>query len=342
MMTTWSIHSEFVKAEVQSLGAMLGPAWFRIGRTEVQPFAIAPWWQDSGPEYDALPKILQRLRGEWPCVPFGIERAPGDLPADWEGQGEGDLLISPQPHGLSSNAEWELLERADDRIELALEYPKSHPVRRLVRSVRASSARPELEMTLQIQMRVPCALPIGIHPIFRLPGIPRRALLELGEQTRAWTPPIPLDPRVARFRLGVRGVPLNRIPLIDGAEDITRLPVPYAAEEIVLATGHSGLATLTNCDERYAVTVVWDPKVFPACQLWLSNRGRDYYPWNSRFLAVGIEPVCAAFDFGIAPSRRRSNPLWQAGIACTADLSPTRLFETSYRIAVAQVDDGSR
>ena len=72
-MTNWTIQSQFVQAQVQSLGAMLGPAWFSIGGRTVQPFAIAPWAEDSGPEYRQLPNLLKRLRGEWACVPFGIE-----------------------------------------------------------------------------------------------------------------------------------------------------------------------------------------------------------------------------------------------------------------------------
>jgi hypothetical protein len=83
-------------------------------------------------------------------------------------------------------------------------------------------------------------------------------------------------------------------------ENITRLPLPYAAY-----------------------------------QLWLSNRGRDAYPWDKRFLALGIEPVCAAFDLGTRVSQHRANPLWQAGVPCTVALAPSQSFETTYSIAVS-------
>src|SRR5512146_895052 len=116
-MTTWTIQSKFVKAQVQSLGAMLGPAWFSIGGRIIQPFAVAPWGDDSGPEYLRLPNILKRLRGEWVCVPFGIEGGGRRLPRDWLPiQAPADL--EPLPHGRSSNAEWQLAEIRGDRLEL--------------------------------------------------------------------------------------------------------------------------------------------------------------------------------------------------------------------------------
>lgn len=324
-----------MRAQVQSLGAMLGPAWFRLGEREVQPFAVAPWASDSGEQYDRLPGILRRLRGEWPCVPYGIERFPGELPHQWAPEDENELQWTPEPHGRSSNAEWTLWELASDRIELTIEYPEPHPVRTLTRRICASAERPELEMSLRIEVRASCSLPIGLHPTLRLPSAPRSALLQFAAGVQAWTSPVPLEPHVTRFRPGVRGASLTQIPSIDGTEDITKLPLPYPAEEIVLVTGHSGRATLIDQQSAYAVTIAWDAEVFPACQLWLSNRGREYYPWNGRFLALGVEPVRAAFDLGTRASQRRSNPLSLAGTPCTQDMSPTQPFDTTYRIAVA-------
>lgn len=55
---------------VQRLGAMLAPVTFLLadGR-QASPMHIAPW--SSDPEAETLPGILRKLRGEWPCVPFG-------------------------------------------------------------------------------------------------------------------------------------------------------------------------------------------------------------------------------------------------------------------------------
>ena len=57
---------------VESLGGMVGPTVFVLpdGR-QIAPFQIAPWADEAGTE--DIPPILQRLRGEWPCVPFGSD-----------------------------------------------------------------------------------------------------------------------------------------------------------------------------------------------------------------------------------------------------------------------------
>lgn len=334
-MTTWTIQSKFVKAQVQSLGAMLGPAWFSLGGRNVQPFAIAPWADDSGPEYRRLPGLLKRLRGEWACVPFGIEGDGRQLPPDWLAT-EAAADLEPLPHGLSSNAEWQLAAIYDDRVELSLSYPEPHPVSLLKRTLYASDMLPRLDVGLTIEVRKSCELPLGVHPTFNLPAEPRQAVLTLGGSPHAWTPPVPLESVIGRFRSDVRGVPLDRIPLLNGGfEDITRLPLPYAEEEIVLVPGVSGEAVLRNLAAEYTVALSWDARVFPACQLWLSNCGRSAYPWSSRFRALAIEPVCAAFDFGTAVSRQRGNPLWRAGVPCTVSLSADEPFETSYCIVVS-------
>ncbi len=337
-MKTWTIQSRYVRAEIQSLGAMLGPAWFYVGDSHIQPFAVAPWSGQSGAEYDRLPRVLRRLRGEWPCVPFGIERALENLPEEWCAPKLVTEWPRPDshPHGLSANADWELAAHTGDRIDLFLNCPAPYPVRLLRRTIQASAIAAKLEIRLQIEARSSCALPLGLHATFSLPTGPRKAALSFGSTPQAWTSPVPLEPDLPRFRSDVRAVPLDRIPLITGSEeDITRLPLPYPAEEIVLVTNHSGYATLSDLDGLYTVKITWDPRVFPACQVWLSNYGRRRHPWNGRFLAVGIEPVCAAFDLGVDISSNRRNPLWRAGIPSTCTLSAARSFETNYAIEVA-------
>lgn len=134
---------------------MPGPAWFSVNGGSVQPFAIAPWGQDSGPEHRRLPNILKNLRGEWVCVPFGIEGGGRRLPGDWppiEEPGDFESL----PHGRSSNAEWQLAATRGDRLDLILTYPEPQPVRLLRRSIWASDREPRLHMSLMVEVRRAC------------------------------------------------------------------------------------------------------------------------------------------------------------------------------------------
>ncbi|MFV2033599.1 MAG: hypothetical protein ACC631_00560 [Halocynthiibacter sp.] len=80
--------------------------------------------------------------------------------------------------------------------------------------------------------------------------------------------------------------------------DISRLPLEVDTEELVITLVETGEARLINHADKIETRLNWDADVFPQCLLWLSNRGRSAFPWNTRFCAVGIEPIAAAFDLG--------------------------------------------
>jgi len=149
------------EATMQSLGAMLAPIVFRLpsGR-EVQPMQIAPWADEAGGE--ELPGVLRRLRGEWPCVPFGV--TPDRSPSDWPQH------LRPEPdeeaHGHGSNHEWQL----DGALVARIAYPAASPVVRLERRVAPVIGEARVDIELTIVARRGCRLPIGLHPTFRLPA----------------------------------------------------------------------------------------------------------------------------------------------------------------------------
>src|SRR6476620_7496098 len=105
---------------VQRLGAMLAPVTFILadGR-QVSPMHIAPWAGEPGAE--ALPGVLRRLRGEWPCVPFGYSVPAEGFAAEWA------LSILPgspdeEVHGHSSNHDWRWEDSSDASLRLSMEY----------------------------------------------------------------------------------------------------------------------------------------------------------------------------------------------------------------------------
>jgi hypothetical protein len=334
-MQSWTIASPLVSADVQALGGMMGPARFRLGEREVSPLAVAPWAGEAGAK--ELPGILQRLRGEWACVPFGIAGGR-DLPPGWEPQGGGDEPDS-LPHGVSSNGEWTALDIAPARITLEIVYPASHPIERLRRTIVAASDAPCLDFTLEIVPRRDCVLPIGIHPTFALPGNIGDCRLVLDPGASLWTPPAPVEPGISRMAVDARDVPLTAVPLAAGGTvDASRLPLATATEELLLATHANGRARLECSSAGYAATLTWDRDVFASCMLWISNRGRTAYPWSGRHLALGIEPVTAAFDLGTAVSANQANPLAAAGVSTARQFYAGERVVTRYAIAVEPLD----
>jgi hypothetical protein len=317
-------------ASVQSLGGMLGPVTFLLpdGR-QVSPLHVAPWF--DAPDRKAQPPILQELRGEWPCVPFGAD-VPRNLPEGWSANGE-SYDQPGVPHGHSSNVEWEFTEVSPERIEMTCEYPDVHPIRRLTRVIAADTKAPALEITLKVEVHRHCHLPIGLHPTLRLP-LEGQARLVPPRFREGRVFPLDVEPGQGLLAPGATFVSLDRLPGRNGGhQSLLDLPLPENTEELVQLCGVDGGFGLRH-PGGWTVTLDWNREHFPSTLLWVSNRGRAYAPWNSRHVALGVEPVCAAFDLGTAVSTAR-NPISAGGTATAYEFHPDRAFVTRYRIGAS-------
>ncbi len=332
---TWRFASDFVQGEVQSLGGMLGPVSFDLGGRLVQPFAIAPWADEEDEEHRRLPGILQRLRGEWPCVPFGIDAPRPDLPEDWRPpRGMEGAVVDSFPHGFASNHHWRLLKAGRRSVTIGIDYPEGHAIGRLVRTVTAAVDSAALDLALEIHARHDCRVPVGLHPVYKLPERPRRLHLDLAEQSRSWTFPLEVEAGRTALRPDQRDAPPNALLSREGdLIDIRTLPLPGESEDLVLLTGLGGSISFTYPDLGYSIVQTWNAAHFPACCLWISAGGRRFYPWSGRFRGLGVEPVAAPFDLGPATAAAGSDPLCRSGVPTSIALTAAEPFRTEYRIA---------
>lgn len=322
------------KAWIEPLGAMLGPVEFALpGGAVASPLAVGPWGDDSGPDYDAMPGLMQRLRGEWPCVPFGAPDRPVDLPERWsvgapvDGAGE-DF------HGFSSHNVWDIETVAPGHVRCSIDYPAGHAIARLVRDIRGVPGKPEIELTLTVEARADIRLPIALHPIFSLPGAAGGTRIDPGPFAKGWTFPGVVEPGVSRLLSDAEFDDLTAVPAAGGAIDLSALPLDFDTEELVQLSGVGGRVTLSNPDAGFAAWLEFDPEVFSGVVMWISNRGRRAYPWNGRFTAVGIEPVRAAFDLGPVVGCAPDNPMAAAGFPTAQTFDAAHTFSTTYRIGV--------
>lgn len=314
---------------VEDLGGMLGPTLFVLadGR-QVAPFQVAPWANDT---VEDLPGILKRLRGEWPCVPFGFD-ADRAAAGGWPGS-LAATNVDPLPHGHSSNNSWRFESAADGSISLSIDYPDAHPIRGLRRTVTPDPSATALDFVLEIDVRADCILPLGLHPSFRLPQKPGAMRIEVGSAVTGMTFPAPVDAS-SIFKQGALLEPWHDVPLIAGGRlDIRQVPLPQATEEVVQLLDMPGHAALWNSAEGYRVKLSWNPDHYPSALLWFSNRGRNFAPWNGRHLALGLEPICSAFDLGQQISAA-DNPISRRGVATARQFYAGERFMTHYRIAV--------
>jgi hypothetical protein len=314
---------------VESLGGMLGATSFVLpdGR-QVAPLQIAPWGNEPGGEN--LPGILRRLRGEWPCVPFGsdADRAPM---GDWPGSHSASTVDS-FPHGFGANNNWTFVEGGTG-IALSIAYPDDHPIASLERRVTPDANAAALDFELVINVRQDCELPLGLHPCFRLPAKPGAMHIEVGADVSGATFPIATDAS-SIFQQDQFLPHWNDVPLLDGSRlDVSRLPLPHNTEELVQLIDMPGHAALWNSAEGYRVRLKWNRDHFPSALLWFTNRGRTFAPWNGRHLALGLEPICSAFDLGQQISAA-DNPISRRGVATARKFTAGERFVTRYRVEV--------
>ena len=153
--------------------------------------------------------------------------------------------------------------------------------------------------------------------------------------TRVRTYPGAAEPGVGLFPPDRTFARLEEAPrLTGGTIDASVLPFDGAFEDLLQLINVQGAMSLHYVQEGFRAELTWNAEHFPSLLLWLSNRGRQYYPWSGRNLALGVEPVCSAFDLGPAIASG-PNPIAASGTPTSRLFSPDAPFTTHYRIAVS-------
>ncbi|WP_434362529.1 hypothetical protein NF212_19600 [Parasalinivibrio latis] len=320
---------------VESMGGMLGPSVFALpGGQQVSPFYLAPWHDE--PERSSLDNLTAALRGEWPCVPFGYPMPVAGFPAAWQAvMAEGEAVNDV--HGYSANNHWTFGAAGPDKISLFIDYPESHPVKRLVRTITPDPASPALNITLEVEAREACSQPIALHACFRLPGQPGMAEIRPAALTRGWTHPAVVEPHGHIFKSDRVFTDLRAVPGTDNQPvNASRIPFSEPAEELLQLEGTTGKVTLLNLAEKYGVALTWDEQTLPGLLLWYSNYGQKQFPWNGRNLCIGLEPVCSPFGLS-ALTACQNNPMANTGTPTAVALSPDKPLLINYRIEVGSL-----
>jgi hypothetical protein len=330
MTGSWRLAWDHGRADVQSLGAMLGPLSFAIGdERELEIMHVAPWAGMT--RAGSLPGLMRRLRGEWPCLPFGCTEAPPGLPPGWRTRAPDDAWT----HGYAANHHWRCVSATARRIHLAIDYPPGAPIEHIEREIAADPHAPAVDIVLRVWVRRPARVPAGLHPTFRLPPAPGRVRVVLGPHDGILSYPAQPAGAVSRLLPDTRSASLACLAGVDGPVDLAHLPFAAPAEELLQVRAPAAAAgapafALHYLDYDACVGLWWDTAQLPDLLLWVSNGGRIHFPWLSSHLALGAEPVNSLFDLGRVATAPAGHPLAdRLGIA----LAPDAPWETRYRIA---------
>eukprot|EP01114_Cavostelium_apophysatum_P013195 TRINITY_DN3136_c0_g1_i1.p1 TRINITY_DN3136_c0_g1~~TRINITY_DN3136_c0_g1_i1.p1 ORF type:complete len:347 (+),score=43.22 TRINITY_DN3136_c0_g1_i1:36-1076(+) len=335
----WSLQWKYGDLEVQSLAGMLAPINFKMhditgqhGERTVQPMMVAPWHSDSDEvkQKHNLPPILYAVRGEWPCVPFGSARAVNGLAPEWQ-KGKWEHSEG-SPHGESSNYQWKLRSKNDKEIVLECIYPHDHAIEKLVRTITPDQNAAAVDVELEVHARSDVDLPFGLHPTIRLDEEAFSTTLNPGKFKFGMTFAGDLEP-TSITKPGKSFTSLDLIEAKDGSmADFSKLPLDKNTENLLQLCGVDGTFEAINTKQHYTFRLEWNPEHFPSLLMWLSNRGRPEYPWSSRNICCGIEPVCAAFDLGTHVSTRE-NPISANGVRTYHSFKKGEIWKTKYRMS---------
>lgn len=332
---SWRLAATGVEAFVTELGGHLGPVTFRRQGKPLQPYSITPWWNEKADP--AMPNILQVLRGDFFCLPFGGNAT------SYKGE-------KHPVHGETSNARWrfQALQSADDRHCLHLSLrTKVRPglVDKRIWLIDGHDA--VYSQHVLSGMRGPMNL--GHHAMLKFPEAPGSGRLSTSRFVYGQVFPQPFEcPEKGGYsflKQGAKFRSLAKVPTITGQHtDLTHYPARRGFEDLVMIVSDATLpfawTAVTFPKERYVWFALKNPRVLRQTIFWLSNGGRYYAPWNGRHTAVlGLEEVTSYFHTGLAESARE-NPLSRRGIPTHLALNPAEPTVIPYIMGVARIPAG--
>lgn len=299
---------------------------FAIDGKRINPFYSHPWpeYTDSG--------LLGFLKGDFFCVPFGVRPEP-EIPGYVAQQNYSEKEYA---HGYSSNGKWALRQCTEDSAQVFIEYTDS-VISRVEREVGFLDGRKGISFKNRVYVRENTCLPIGAHPIFRLPDSPGMAKLIVPRTHKIGTYPVKTD-ETSILKTNATCTDISNMPLAEGGTiDLSRLPLTQHTEEVVMMAGVAeGKVCIENHAEGYRAVLEFDHTSIPNFLLWFSNRGRQFEPWNGRNLCLGIEPVASAFDFGTAISCSE-NELSRQGVSTCVSMKKDVPFTFDYQIYIENI-----
>ncbi|CAN5622486.1 hypothetical protein BH11ARM2_BH11ARM2_20400 [soil metagenome] len=276
--TSWRFEDDACRGWVTRLGGMTGPVEFKAGDRWISPFHVAPWAEEA--PNDDTPPMLQALRGDFLCMPFGSNDTP------YRGE-------QHPPHGETANRGWEFASQSGTELQLQLRTEiRPGTVRKTIRTVPGHSV---LYVRHHFEgYEGPMAL--GHHAMlrFRSPGwIATSPFLE------GRTHPGDFE--------GKTSLPNGR--RFDRLEDLdlVRFPAREGHEDLVQLRSDPNLSftwtAVTFPEEGFVWFSLKNPRQLRSTIFWFSNAGRDHAPWSGRHRAVvGLEEVTAKFNLGLAES----------------------------------------
>lgn len=316
------VRSSATTAWVTLRGAHVAPVEFSLGSRTVQPYSLSPWLPE---EQRAQDPLLQVLRGDFFCLPFGAQEAG---PA----------------HGVVAGNTWTVIEERASALTLRMAAEDIGAT--VTKTVEVRDGDTSLYQQFDIE-GLTGSYNYGTHPVLDLSSYPEGSIELTTSPIRygSVAPTLFSDPSRGEHQIleiGATFTSLEHIPRADGGTlDLRHLPTAPGHEDLVMIAPRvrSGLAWNALRFPDHVWFSLRRVEDFPATVLWVSNGGRSQAPWSSRHIGrIGIEDVCSYFAEGHAPSI--TAPLASQGIATSREFRAGERVRLRVVQAVAALPEG--
>jgi galactose mutarotase-like enzyme len=301
----WKLRSNVAQADVYSVGGALHNLRFTLpdGR-QVSPLAEADWQNAYLTKTGSgQARHLELLGGEWPCVPFGSSH------------------LDPAHHGFGADHHWTFERQGENRLSLSITYPNGHAIKHLRRDIMLPMDENHVEIGLSVLANRDVVMPIGVHPIFKIPQTNAWSLAP-GRHDKATTSAKPATVDGASVFPNHEICASGDVALRCGqSADLWRTPSVFT-DALIQLWKTDGHFELHDRHEGTATWLDWNPNDLPHCLLWFANPGLSLDNASVGFRGLGVEPIHANFD------GYEGTEISPAGVALTAG----QPWQTTYRI----------
>jgi hypothetical protein len=332
---SWRLASNEVEAFVTEMGGHLGPVTFERKGRKIRPYSMAPWTEEKFTP--PLPTILQVLRGDFFCLPFGGNATPF--------RGEKHPV-----HGETANARWHLesLEKRAGRTFYHASLQTKVRPGRVDKKISLIEGQNNLYCQHVISgMSGPMNL--GHHAMLKFPDEPGCGRVSTSPFVYGQVLPMPFESAeqggYSSLKPGAEFNSLDSVPMSNGGKaDLSRYPARRCFEDLVMLVSDDTLpfawTAVAFPKQRFVWFALKDPRVLRETIFWISNRGRHYPPWNSRHVSVlGLEEVTSFFHLGVAESAR-PNSISARGFPTCLPLDKRKPLAVNYIMGLAPIPAG--
>lgn len=329
----WLVNAPGIEYFVTEEGGQIAPVVFRLpdGKT-VEPYHLTPW-QDE--DKSGLSGALKNLRGEIFCMPFGGNADPVN--------GE-----KHPAHGECSGGKWEFVsaEETGDAVAVKFRFHSHIRESKLEKCVIVNRG----ESVLYFRHTISGShgtMPLGHHPIIKMPEEGKKMYLSVGEFAYGSTcPGVFSDPKKEAYQILARGAEFRSIEAVPAlvrdveSIDYSEFPSPYGFCDLFSVfkkpSEHPAWVTAVYPEEGYLWFALKDAAQLPSTTVWISNSGRFFAPWSGRTRCIGVEDTCSYFADGLKHSVEH-NKLNDLGFPTAIELHPDKPTEIRHIQGVAEI-----